>query len=84
MKFETKFNYGQMVYAIINDEIRKVGILGIKIDFRMDENGNPDINIKYDIFEYENEWKIPEFPENKLFETKEELINYLFTKAENL
>ena len=84
MKFETKFNYGQKVYLIFKDKIRKVEIRKISINFEMDADGKPDIKIKYDAFEYENNWDLTNVPEKTFFATKEELIENLAKEIEEL
>ena len=84
MTFETKFNYGQNAYMIFKDKIIKVNIRGISIDFVVNAECNPDIYIKYEVFEYTNGWELVNIVEEKLFASKEELLEKLTNEAKYL
>lgn len=84
MTFETKFNLNDVVYLLKNEKIHVVEIVKINIQFgnnieRVDTtNYCSDTPIQYVSYRvrYKSDGE-ENFPENRLFATKNELINSL-------
>lgn len=85
MKLETKFNINQRVFLIYNNEICNFRIIKVFVEVFIDKevfthNEVTKFNIHYDLLDdrhYPNTKEKYKYSGDKLFATKEELLNSL-------
>lgn len=80
MTINTKFNAGDTVYTIENNEIQQIKIskIGISVD---NFHGSDRITIKY--YRFYDLKKDMEYSEEDLFHTVDELVAHMLNKASN-